>query len=259
MKILPKLFFLAAIAVSAAPLSFAQENYVSLSAGASLLQDSDNSGALTRNFTTGAGTTIPAGTVLPSGTSLGWTTEFDTGYSASAAIGRRFGDSWRGEIEIGYQSNDVDRHSGVRVGGGLIDAQDAGVLITGSPNLGVTVGALVDDGRGSVATTFLMGNVYYDLPAWGSITPYVGAGLGVGMVEVDYSPSGVSIIDDDATVVAYQAVFGATLGLNEQMSLFAQYRYRATGDVETDSALLPAQLDIENGSSTLEGGLRIRF
>ncbi len=246
-----------AIAFTATP-ALAQDYYGSVSVGAAWLDDTDNSGQFDSPFTTGAGTTIPSGTVLPAGTSVGWTTEFDEGYTVSAAIGRQFG-AFRGELELAYQSNDIDTHNNVAVGGGIIDSEDAGVLITGSPNLGVTVGALVDDGEGSIDTTYLMANGYYDFTPLGPVRPYVGGGVGVGFVNVDYSPSGVQIVDDDATVFAYQLIAGASYDISDRTALFAQYRYRATDDVETDVSLFDATLDVENRSSIIEAGLRFRF
>lgn len=248
---------LAALTLFATPAS-AQDYYASFSAGGSWLEDSDNSGSFTSDFTTGAGTTIPAGTVLPTGAPLGWTTEFDEGYAVAGALGRRFG-NWRGELELAYQSNDVDIHRDVQAAGIPLDAEDAGVLITGSPNLGVTVGDLVADGQGAVDTTFAMANVYYDFSSMGAFTPYVGAGLGAGFVDVDYSPSGVGIVDDDATVLAYQVIAGASYDLSDRMAIFAQYRYRATEDVETDVDLFDAELEIENRASILEAGVRFAF
>ncbi|MDX2275721.1 MAG: outer membrane beta-barrel protein [Hyphomonadaceae bacterium] len=247
-----------AAALSATP-ALAQDYYGSVSVGAAFLNDSDNSGAFTSDFLTGTGTTIPNNTPLPSGTSVGWTTEFETGYTASAAFGRRFGTAFRGEIELAYQSNDIKTHNNVQAGGIALDNEDVGVLISGAPQQGATVGAVVDDGQGSVDTTFLMANVYYDFTQYGAFTPYVGAGLGVGMVNVEYKPSGVGIVDDDDTVLAYQLIAGAAYELNDRMSLFAQYRYRGTDDVETNVDLFPASLDIENTSSVVEAGLRFNF
>lgn len=238
--------------------ALAQDYYGSVSAGAAWLDDSDNAGEFTSDFTTGEGTTIPAGTVLPAGSSLGWTTEFDDGYALSAAIGRRFG-NWRGELELAYQSNDVDTHRDVQAAGIPLGAEDAGVLITGSPNLGVSVADLVAAGRGSVDTTFAMANLYYDFNAWSGFTPYVGGGIGAGFVNVDYSPSDVQIVDDDATVLAYQVIAGASYDVSDRIELFAQYRYRATEDVETEVSLFDADLDIENRASVLEAGMRFSF
>lgn len=44
----------------------------------------------------------------------------------------RFGDSFRGEVELSYQSNDIGTHDGVTAAGIPLDGEDAGVLITGS-------------------------------------------------------------------------------------------------------------------------------
>lgn len=237
----------------------AQDYYGSFSLGGVILGDSDNSGAFTSDFLTGTGTTIPNNTPLPAGTNVGWTTEFDTGWTASAALGRRFANGLRGEIELAYQSNDVDTHNNVQAAGIPLDTEDVGVLISGAPQQGATVGEVVADGRGSVDTTFLMANLYYDLTQYGAFTPYVGGGLGVGFVDVEYSPSGVGIVDDDDTVFAYQVVAGASYAFSDRAALFAQYRYRATEDVGTEVDLFPASLDVENRASVIEAGLRFNF
>lgn len=237
----------------------AQDYYGSVSVGGGFLNDSDNSGAFTSDFLTGTGTTIPNNTPLPAGTGVGWTTEFDTGYAVSAAIGRRFGNAWRGEIELSHQSNDVDTHNNVQAAGIPLDNEDVGVLISGAPQQGATVGAVVADGQGAVDTTFLMANLYYDLAQMGPLTPYIGAGIGAGMVNVEYAPSGIGIVDDDDTIFAYQVMAGASYDLSERMALFAQYRYRATSDVEIDVDLFPAKLEIENRASVIEAGVRFMF
>ncbi|MEM9014196.1 MAG: hypothetical protein AAGB02_03720 [Pseudomonadota bacterium] len=87
-----RLQLLAGIAVlSFAGAAQAGDTYVSITGSGVFLQDSDNEGAFSTDFSTGAGTAIPAGTVLPGGTPVGWNTEFDTGFAVSGAIGKRFG------------------------------------------------------------------------------------------------------------------------------------------------------------------------
>jgi opacity protein-like surface antigen len=250
---------LAAAAIAFASPASAQNRYVAVSGGVAFLQNSDNKGEFSSPFTTGAGTTIPAGVTLPAGSSLGWKTEFDSGYTLSAAAGWRFSPNLRAELELAYQANDIKTHKGVQAAGIPLGAEDAGVLITGSPNLGVSVGGLVDDGKGGVDTTYLMANAFYDFNQMGRFRPYVGAGLGLGMVNVDYSPSGVEIVDDDKTVFAYQLIAGSDFAVSDRMAIFAQYRYRATSDVDVDVSLFDASLDIENRSSALEVGLRFAF
>lgn len=248
--------------MAAAPQASANElePYVSISAGASFLRDSDNDGAFVGDFATGDGVSIPAGTVLPSGTGVGWTTEFDTGFTVGGAAGVTFLDRIRGEIEIAYQSNDVETHTDVVAGGIPLGGADAGVLITGSPALGVTTADLVADGQGSVDTLFVMANAFYDFgdDSWFA-RPYVGGGLGLGIVDVDYSPSGVTIIDDSQTAFAYQVMAGLSAAITPNLDVFGGYRYRATSDVETDVSLFSATLDIENEAHIAEAGIRFKF
>ncbi len=247
-----------AVALAAAPAA-AQDYYGSVSLGGVFFNDSDNSGSFRSDFLTGTGTTIPNNTPLPAGTGVGWTTEFDTGYTLSAALGRRFGNGLRGEVELAYQDNAVDTHNNVQAAGIPLDNEDVGVLISGAPQQGATVGEVVANGRGSVDTTFLMVNLYYDFTQYGAFTPYIGGGFGLGFVNVEYSPSSVGIVDDDDTVFAYQVVAGASYAFNDRTALFAQYRYRATEDVGTEVDLFPASLDVENRASVIEAGLRFNF
>lgn len=238
--------------------AYAEDYYVSLSGGVSLLGNSTNDGAFDGAFTTGEGTAIPAGTVLPDGTPVGWETDFDTGYAFAGAIGKKYG-ALRGEVEVAYQTNKVASHAGVEAGGIALDGEDAGVLIAGSPNLGVTVGDLVADGQGDVSNIFVMANLYYDFDTGGLVTPYIGAGVGAGFVDVDYSPSGVAIIQDKATALAYQGVAGLAYEVSPSIDLTVAYRYRATTDVSVEADLFAADFDIENSASIVEAGLRLRF
>jgi opacity protein-like surface antigen len=236
----------------------AEGSYVSLSGGVSLLQDSNNEGVFVGPFTTGAGTTIPAGTVLPDGTEVGWTTDFDAGYAISGAVGRDFG-PFRGEIEVAWQKNGIKNHVDVVAGGIALGAEDAGVLVTGSPNLGVSVADLVNDGTGDVGTIFVFANALYDFDTGGPLKPYIGGGVGVGFVNVDYSPSDVTIIDDKSTEFAWQAMAGIAWEISPTTELFAGYRYRQTKDASVSADLFSADFDIENKTSIVELGVRFVF
>lgn len=236
------------------------QSYVSGSVGANMQTDSDNSGAFSRDFATGDGVAVPPGTVLPSRTDVGWTTEFDTGLFVSAAYGYRLNDMFRVEAELSYQSADVDTHVDVQAGGGALGAADAAVLITGSAPLGVTVADLVADGQGELTSTGLALNGYYDLPIEGTpFALYAGAGLGLAEVKVEYAPSGVGIVDDTEMSGFVQAMAGGSYAISESTAFYAGYRYRAFEDAETDSALIPASLDVENTSHILELGVRYSF
>ena len=140
----------AAIAVGTTSAAQAQEWYVGGSIGALSQDDSSNSGS-TGAFTTGNGApAVPNGTAVAAGTPYGWNTEFEDGMAASAEVGLRYGGGLRSGLELAYSKADVDRHSGVQLGGTVIDGVDAAVLTGSATQLGATVGAVVDDGRGEI-------------------------------------------------------------------------------------------------------------
>ncbi|MHA7872751.1 MAG: outer membrane protein [Hyphococcus sp.] len=249
----------AAGALSLAGAAYAQDTYVSVSGGAVFLNNSDNEGVFDGAFVTGPGTTIPAGTALPVDAPVGWTTEFDTGYAVQGAIGRRYG-LFPAEVEVAYQNNNVSTHNNVLAGGIALANEDAGVLVTGAPgNLGVTVADLVADGQGDVSTIFVMANLFYDLETGTPFKPYIGAGAGVGFVDVQYTPSATTIIDDNSTQFAYQAMAGVAYEVSPTTELFAGYRYRATLNPEVDASLFAATFDVENRASIVEAGVRFSF
>ena len=246
-----------AASVALAGTATAQEYYVGGSIGLAQQNDSSNSGS-TGAFTTGNlgdGSTLD----VAAGTPYGWDTEFDSGTAFAAEFGARFGNGWRGGVEIVNSTADVDTHTGVTLGGGSIDGVDA-AAIAGSPTpLGATVAAVVADGQGDISNTGVFLNGYYDFNPDGALQPYVGAGIGFASVDVSYQPSGIPVIDDSETKLAYQVKAGATWQLESQWEVFAEYAYRATEDLELDNQLFPGTLEIENTQNVFSVGVRYRF
>jgi opacity protein-like surface antigen len=241
------------------PVAEAQEWYAGGSIGAVMQSDSDNQG-VTGAFVTGNGSpTVPNGTPVAAGTPYGWTTEFDGGWSASAEAGLRYASGLRSGIELAYSKADVDRHSDVRLATIALDNVDAAVVTGSATQLGATVGQVVADGRGELTNFAVFANGYYDFNRAGAFQPYVGAGIGFSQVEVDYSPSGVQIIDGDDTAFAWQLKAGATWRFGEKWEAYGEYAYRQTDDVTFDNQLFPGTLDIENKASILQVGMRYRF
>jgi len=259
MKRLP-LILIAVTTLTVPPSSAtAENNYVFGSLGMGGLSDSDNTGSLNSDFTTGTGTTIPLGTPLPKGTPVEWNTEFDGAVTFAFGAGRYFTENIRGEFEIGLQSSDVSTHSNVKAAGINLSDEDAAVLITGSPALGATVGTIVKSGEGEIKSNFFMVNGFYDIDLDAPVNPYLGAGLGFAQTRVRFNPSGVDIIDDTQTSFAWQIMGGLNWEINETVTAYLGGRYRATTDVEVDVDLFPANLDIKNSGMSVETGLRIMF
>jgi len=230
--------------------------YIGLSGGVALPGDSSNSGT----FDTGVPETDDFGSI-PADTTVGWETDFDTGYTISGQAGYAFDNGFRLELEAAYSEYDVDSHEELLVGGANIDGVDSAVLTRGpASGANPTVGDVLADGQGDVSNFGLFGNVYYDIETGTGFKPYIGGGIGYQWVDVDYAPSGVEVGDDDDGVFAYQLMAGASYAVTPTVELFGQYTYReTTEDADIPLTLLPATLGVESQQSLLTAGVRVRF
>jgi opacity protein-like surface antigen len=102
-------------------------------------------------------------------------------------------------------------------------------------------------------------NGFYDINIEQKFVPYIGLGIGLANTSITFNPLDVDKLDDRNTGFAYQLMAGITWSLSEASEIFGGYRYRVTSDVEVDVSLLPAELEIENKSSSLYFGLRYHF
>jgi len=160
--------------------------------------------------------------------------DFGTGYAAGAALGRSFG-PLRLEGEFLARENDVDRLTG---GPGLVSG-DRSVR-------SVTANLLYD---------------FYSLPlsSGRTLDLHLGAGLGAARVSLDgVTEGGAALLDDDDSVFAYQGILGASVALNERLSLNLDYRYMATADPEFRTAA-GGNVESEVGDHALLFGLTWHF
>jgi len=237
--------------------ALASEIYVSGSIGLVDQSSSSNSGE-TGAFTTGNlgdGSTLD----VAAGTEYGWDTEFDGGAAFAFEIGKKTDSGLRFGLEGLRTKSDVDTHTNVTLGGGAIGALDAASIASSPDPLGVTVADVVADGQGDIAQTALFVNAYYDFNKQGMLQPYIGAGIGVSDVSVDYSPSNIQVVDDSQTKFAYQGKIGVTVAFDSPFEIFGEAAYRATSDVETENVLFPGNLDIENEQTSFSAGVRYTF
>ncbi|MBY6211618.1 outer membrane beta-barrel protein [Microbulbifer agarilyticus] len=249
-----------ALAVSAISISAqAEDFYIGGNIGYSDMDNTATSGSFSSEFVTGPGTTLPAGVALPAGTDVGWNTNVDSGTAYSLTLGYNMGQI-RFEAEYARSMNDVDSHSNVSTAGIALGSEDAGVLVTGAPdNLGVSVADLVADGRGEFDASYLFANVYYDFDLGSPFKPYIGAGIGNADVDIEYRPSGVTIINDDDSVFAYQVMAGINFDATEQLTVFGGVRWRETDDIRVNAELFDARFDMEMSSFVAELGTRFNF
>jgi OmpA-OmpF porin, OOP family len=124
--------------------------------------------------------------------------DVETGTAGQIAIGRHFGEMFRGEIELTHTKHDADQ-------------------IVGTP------------AAGDVGTLALGGNFLADLDLPSDLTPYIGLGVGMVRVSLDgVAPVGGSTLDDNATVPYVQGIVGASYELNDRVTLFGDLRFRGT-------------------------------
>ena len=151
-------------------------------------------------------------------------TDFDPGIKIAGALGYDFG-TLRAEVEIGYLTNEANDGMGFG-GSGPVE--------------------------GDVSVLSFMVNGYYDIhtPNF-SLVPYLGVGIGGASIDAIIivpllAPSTQVVVDDSATVFAYQFMAGFGWNVSPTITLTADYRYFAT----TDPAFTPG--NAFSGSPDLE-------
>jgi opacity protein-like surface antigen len=232
----------------------AGETYVGASAGINIQSDSKNKGKFT--------TAVPATAAFPAiaaDTPLTWRTDFNNGLDLNLMAGYRFDNGFRLELQGFYNRANVNKHTDLAVGGTVIDGLDSAVLTRGAASAtNPTVGTILSTDAGKLKNYGAFANAFYDIKA-GNFMPYVGAGIGFQHEKVKFAPSGVAVANDGKTVLAYQAMAGASYKISPSFELFGQYTYRIANRAKVNLSLLPAELGVKSKQSIFNLGVRIPF
>ena len=173
--------------------------------------------------------------------------DYDLGIGVYAALGYGYSNNVRAEIEFSYRTNDIES----------IAADGAGFSGWPAGTLG-----------GDTTTMAIMGNVLYDFETGGSVTPYIGLGIGMANVDHDISgnnPAGITantIAYGSADwVLAYQGIAGVAFDLAEGLALDISYRYFGTKKVAHPGTLDGGGAAFETGYDphSVFAGLRWSF
>jgi opacity protein-like surface antigen len=135
------------------------------------------------------------------------TDSFKAGHILGTAIGYDAGDGWRYEVDLIHQSSAVDRFNG-----------------------------LPESGR--LWSMGLMANIIYDLTQGTTVTPYLGAGVGVQWIG-----GAVHGYSGKAWRPAYQLRTGVRYDLARRSALFVEYRFSQSQAVTLASASTTAKHD----------------
>jgi len=164
-----------------------------------------------------------------------YSVSFDAGYTLGIAVGTQVFENLRGEVELSF---------------GRVEASS--YIREGSPER---------DAEGALSTTYLLGNLWYDLDMGSVITPYIGGGIGAGYATADthfnnnsygYGPGGIGF--------AYQLGFGVAVDVADNVALDLGYRYKSILGVDFDDN--DGDGVYENGdvnSHVVQAGLKFSF
>ena len=161
---------------------------------------------------------------------LDFETEPFPGYALSGAVGLDF-DLLRIEAEVFHSVYSID------------NIKSAGVDV---------------NAEGSFKTVAGMANIFVDIPLV-VVTPFVGVGIGRAKVDADdIRFKGVDIVDDDDTVLAWQARAGLAFGILPLTDMTIGYRYFVADDLDLSSSAGDVDIDKQK-SHIVELGLRVTF
>ena len=159
------------------------------------------------------------------------------GYILGGAVGYQFNEHIRAEVELSHSSWHVNSYNS-----------------SGRPFKPAT---------GSISETYLLGNIWYDIPTHSAFTPYVGGGLGAGFTSADalfnggthgYGPP------LSQPNLAFQIGAGVKFDLSEKLALDVGYRFKdVTGVHFGDTG---GKYDYRNAtlaSHNVQIGLTFRF
>lgn len=161
-------------------------------------------------------------------------TNYDDGYTASAAVGGRFYGMGRAELEVMHQKAGVDSQS-------------------------LNGGATTNSKVGETKLNAAMVNGYWDMGDWVGVKPYIGAGVGAANLRFEnHGLNNAQIMDDDDNVFAYQGMAGVAYDINPCWAVTGEYRYVGTGDASVRSAGgVSSDVDYQSHSALV--GVRYTF
>jgi opacity protein-like surface antigen len=178
----------------------------------------------------------------PSG-GLSGRVEAEPGFNVGGAIGTKFLENFRTEINIGYRQNDVDR---------------------------IAIQAGDNDGKGTTSMIHVLANAYaeYDFDLF--VIPYFGLGVGWGMIEIDaHNKSDTLQIDSDDHAFIWNAMAGVSIPVKDASNperttttFSFGYRYLQSEDLNFRARIAgigARQVDSEYDAHELVFGIRYHF
>lgn len=138
------------------------------------------------------------------------TLETDPGFIVGGIVGAEFIQGWRGEIEVSYWEVD--------------------------PNSWTNTGFVGSGLSGHVSAVNILANVWYDIQFDSAFQPYLGGGIGLGVVDGKLTTSNGlgQQFDGTDTGLAFQLGGGLKFNASPMVDIDVGYRFRGILDVDFD-------------------------
>ena len=88
---------------------------------------------------------------------------------------------------------------------------------------------------GNVSTTSVLVNGYYDIPTGSKFRPYIGAGIGVGIISGKITEPGAETDLGTGSSVAYQGKVGLQYEIAKKVNAFAEFKYLGISSYKNNS------------------------
>ncbi len=169
--------------------------------------------------------------------------ESEPGFNFGGAVGTKFLEHFRAELNIGYRQNEVEK---------------------------IAIQAGDNDGKGKISMLHVLTNAYAEYDFDLGVVPYFGLGVGYGLVEIDaHNNSDALQMDSDDNAFLWNAMVGVSIPYpNAQnperpTTVFSfGYRYLQTEDLNFRGDIAGIggrQIDSEYDAHELVFGLRFFF
>lgn len=175
------------------------------------------------------------------------TQNLDLGFALGLAVGTEVFDDVRGELELSATRSEL---GDLEYSYYSYDPYDPDSSIEAEGSL---------DRDGDVTTTYLLGNLWYELDLDSPVKPYVGAGIGVGSATLTDREGDTESYT--ATGFAYQLGTGFTLDVSDSITLDLGYRFKNLVNLQFKNSD-GRSYDIEQENFTqhvFQGGVRFEF
>lgn len=135
--------------------------------------------------------------------------KFKSGSTVGLAIGKSITENVRGEVEFAFA-----RH------------KPKSSVLTG------VKGSFTRDWTGDIKSYTILGNLWYDFNNTSQFTPYLGGGIGFGIIDSNLTGSDPWRRTDSDVALAFQLGAGVNIALSQSVSLGLGYRLKGIVDFE---------------------------